>query len=182
MHWRRKWQPTPVFLPGESQGQGSLVGCCLWDHTELDTTEVTQQQDSLRFEMKPDCFLLQAILALISAQWPQHCAVSMIQLGVVLGFVLSFSVFLAVYNREILSLYVDMSGFPGGTVVKNPSANAGDTRDTGSISGLGRYPGAGNGNPFWYSCLENPMDRGAWRPTVHRVAKSQIQLSTDRHM
>ena len=41
MHWRRKWQPTPVFLPGESQGQGSLVGCCLWGHTELDTTEVT---------------------------------------------------------------------------------------------------------------------------------------------
>ena len=41
MHWRRKWQPTPVFLPGESQGQGSLVGCPLWGRTELDTTEVT---------------------------------------------------------------------------------------------------------------------------------------------
>ena len=41
MHWRRKWQPTPVFLPGESQGWGSLVGCCLWDHTESDMTEVT---------------------------------------------------------------------------------------------------------------------------------------------
>ena len=41
MHWGRKWQPTPVFLPGESQGQGSLVGCHLWGHTELDTTEVT---------------------------------------------------------------------------------------------------------------------------------------------
>ena len=41
MHWRRKWQPTPVFLPGESQGWGSLVGCHLWDHTESDTTEVT---------------------------------------------------------------------------------------------------------------------------------------------
>ena len=41
MHWRRKWQPTPVFLPGESQGRGSLVGCCLWSHTESDTTEVT---------------------------------------------------------------------------------------------------------------------------------------------
>ena len=41
MHWRRKWQPTPVFLPGESQGQRSLVGCCLWGHTELDTTEAT---------------------------------------------------------------------------------------------------------------------------------------------
>ena len=41
MHWRRKWQPTPVFLPGESQGWGSLVGCRLWSRTELDTTEVT---------------------------------------------------------------------------------------------------------------------------------------------
>ena len=40
-HWRRKWQPTPVFLPGESQGWGSLVGCCLWGRTESDTTEVT---------------------------------------------------------------------------------------------------------------------------------------------
>ena len=40
-HWRRKWQPTPLFLPGESQGRGSLVGCCLWGHTESDTTEAT---------------------------------------------------------------------------------------------------------------------------------------------
>ena len=44
MHWRRKWQPTPVFLPGETQGRGSLVGCRLWGRTELDTTESTQQQ------------------------------------------------------------------------------------------------------------------------------------------
>ena len=44
MHWRRKWQPTPVFLPGESQGRRSLVGCCLWGHTKLDTTEATWQQ------------------------------------------------------------------------------------------------------------------------------------------
>ena len=41
MHWRRKWQPTPMFLPGESQGRGSLVACCLWGRTELDTTEAT---------------------------------------------------------------------------------------------------------------------------------------------
>ena len=41
MHWRRKWQPTPVFFPGESQGWWSLVGCCLWGHTQLDMTEVT---------------------------------------------------------------------------------------------------------------------------------------------
>ena len=46
MHWRRKWQPTPVFLPRESQGQGSLVGCRLWGRTESDTTEVTSQQQS----------------------------------------------------------------------------------------------------------------------------------------
>ena len=46
-HRRRKWQPTPVFLPGESQGQGSLVGCHLWGGTESDTTEVTQQQQQL---------------------------------------------------------------------------------------------------------------------------------------
>ena len=44
MHWRRKWQPTPVFLPGEFQGRGSLIGCRLWGGTESDTTEATQQQ------------------------------------------------------------------------------------------------------------------------------------------
>ena len=46
MHWRRKWQPTPVFLPGESQGWGSLVGCSLWGHTESDTTEVALAEES----------------------------------------------------------------------------------------------------------------------------------------
>ena len=49
MHWRRKWQPTPVFLPGESQGQGSLVGCHLWGRTESDTTEATKQQEQRGF-------------------------------------------------------------------------------------------------------------------------------------
>ena len=48
MHWRRKWQPTPVFLPGESQGRGNLVGCRLWGRTESDTTEATQQQRQQR--------------------------------------------------------------------------------------------------------------------------------------
>ena len=63
-------------------------------------------------------------------------------------------------------------GFPGSSVVKNPPANAGDTGDTGSIPGSGRSSGGGNGNPFQFSCLGNPMDRGAWRATVHRIAKS----------
>ena len=57
-------------------------------------------------------------------------------------------------------------GFPGGTVVKNLPANAGDARDTGSTPGSGRSPGVGNGNPLQYSCLENFMDRGAWQATV----------------
>ena len=61
-------------------------------------------------------------------------------------------------------------------VVKNLPAYAGDIRDSGSVLGLGRAPGGGNGNPLQYSCLENPMDRGAWRATVHGVAKSWIQL------
>ena len=61
-------------------------------------------------------------------------------------------------------------------VVKIPPANARDIRDTGSVPGLGRSSGEGNSNPLQYSCLENPMDRGAWRATVHGVAKSQTQL------
>ena len=61
-------------------------------------------------------------------------------------------------------------------VVKNPPANAGDVRDTGSIPGLGRSSRRGHGNPLQYSCLENPMDRGAWQAMVLGVAKSQTRL------
>ena len=61
-------------------------------------------------------------------------------------------------------------------VVKNQPANAGDIKDASSIPGLGRSPGGGTGNPFQYSCLENPMDKGAWRVPVHRVTKSQRWL------
>ena len=60
-------------------------------------------------------------------------------------------------------------GLPGGSVIKNLPA---DTGDTSSISGSQRSPGEGKGNPLQYSCLENPMDRGAWRATVHGVPKS----------
>ena len=65
------------------------------------------------------------------------------------------------------------TGVPGGSVVKNLPANAGDTGDAGLTPGLGRSPGTGNGNPLQYSCLENLMDRGAWGVTVHGVTKSQ---------
>ena len=63
-------------------------------------------------------------------------------------------------------------------MVNNLPTNAGDTRDLGSTPGSGRYPGVGKGNPLQYSCLENSMDRGVWRATVHGVSKSQPQPST----
>ena len=65
-------------------------------------------------------------------------------------------------------------GFLSGSVIKNLPANAGDA---GSISGSGRCPGGGNGNPFQYFCLENSMGNGVWRTIVHRVEKSQARLS-----
>ena len=61
-------------------------------------------------------------------------------------------------------------------MVKNLSANAGDKRDVGSVPGSGRSPEGGHGNPLQYSCLENPMEKGAWRATVHGVAKSWAGL------
>ena len=72
-------------------------------------------------------------------------------------------------------------GFPGSSVVKNLPANAGATGDSGSIPGSGRSLGVRNGNPLQYSCLENPMDRGAWQATVHELTKSQTQLSAHTH-
>ena len=63
-------------------------------------------------------------------------------------------------------------------MVKNLPARAGDIRDLGSIPGSGRSPGEGNGNPLQYSCLENPMDRGAWWATVHGVTESDMTEAT----
>ena len=65
--------------------------------------------------------------------------------------------------------WLEFLGFPGGSVVKNSPANAGDI---GSIPGLGRIPGEGNGNPLQYSCLGNPMDRETWQATIHGIAES----------
>ena len=71
-------------------------------------------------------------------------------------------------------LYVIIYCFPDGSGGKEPTCNAGDVA---SIPGLGKSAGEGNGNPLQYSCLENPMDRGVWRATVHGVARSWTQLS-----
>ena len=71
--------------------------------------------------------------------------------------------------------------FPGGAVVKNLLASAGDSRDMGSVLHLGKFPGGGNGNPLQYCCLKNSMDREAWRATVHGVTKSWTRLNTHTH-
>ena len=73
----------------------------------------------------------------------------------------------------ILELPHISKGFLGGAVAKNLPANAGDTRDVGSIPGLRRFPGGGNSNTLQYSCLENPTDGRAWRVKAHGFTKSQ---------
>ena len=100
MRWRRTWQPTPVFLPGESQGQGSLVAAVYG---------VTQSRTRLK--------------------------------------------------RFSSSSSKRSKGFLGGSNGEESACNAGDLS---SIPGLGRSPGGGHGNPLQYSCLENPMEGGAW--------------------
>ena len=74
------------------------------------------------------------------------------------------------------------NGFPGGAVVNNMPASAGDLRDTGSILGSGRSPGGRSGSPLQYSCLENPTDRGDWWAAVHGVSQSWTRLSDWAHM
>ena len=78
------------------------------------------------------------------------------------------------YSSFCTDLPMILEGFPGGSEVK---ASAYITGDLGSIPGSGRSPGEGNGNPLQYSCLENPVDGGAWWAIVHGVTKSQKQLS-----
>ena len=112
--WRRAWQHSLVFSPGESHGQRSLVGNRVSGPTKSQT---------------------------LLSRYAQHTQ------GRVWGFL-------------------------GGSVVKNPPANAGDIRDDGSIPGLGRSPRRRHGNPLQYSCLEKLMDRGAWQATIHGVTKS----------
>ena len=77
---------------------------------------------------------------------------------------------------------VAVQGFPQWLSGKESACNAGDAGDVDSIPGLGRSPGGGNGNPFQYSCLKNPMDRGAWWAIIQSVAKSETRLSDRVHI
>ena len=79
------------------------------------------------------------------------------------------------FRNKVSTTYTPLRAlsFPVNAMVKNPPANSGDTTDMSSVPGLGRSLGGEHGNPLQDSCLENPMDRGAWWATVHRVRKSQ---------
>ena len=93
---------------------------------------------------------------------------------IVLFIYVFFNFKLAYFNWKLITWNCSFI-FPSlplkGLVVKNPPANAGDIGDANSIPGLGRFPGGGNGNPLQYSCLENPMDRGAWWPIAHKITE-----------
>ena len=95
----------------------------------------------------------------MSQKWQNHLfVISTLKLGRVKVFFFFFEYF---------------KGFPGGTVVKNLPANAGDARDTGLIAGSGRSPGGGHDNLLQYYCLGNPVDREVWQAMANRVAKSR---------
>ena len=163
MYWRRQWHPTPVLLPGKSHGRRSLVGCSPWGHSESDTTE------RLHFH-----FLLSCIGEGNGNPLQCSCVENPRDRGAWWAAVSG----VAQSQTRLKRLSSSSSRYMSGAsqvvlVVKNLPANAGDVRDAGSISGSGRSPGGGHGNPFQSSCLENLMDRGAWRAVVLRVAKSQ---------
>ena len=115
MHWRRKWQPTPVFLPGESWGRGSLVACRLWGCTELDTTEAMQQQQHSHNSEKA----MATHSSTLSWQIPWTGEP---------GGLLSLGLHRVGHNwSDLAAAAFPQLGLPGGSMVKNLPANAGDT-------------------------------------------------------
>ena len=162
---RRQWHPTPVLLPGKSHGRRSLVGCSPWGRKESDTTEQLHFHFSLSCIGEGNGNPLQCSCLENPRDggdlWASVYGVAQSQTQ--LKWLSSSS------SSRAFSL-----GSPGGSDGKESGCNAGDPD---SIPGSGRSHGEGNGNPPQYSCLENPLDRGAWWATVHGVTKSQTRLS-----
>ena len=147
--WRRQWHPTPVLLPGKSHGRRSLVGWRPWGHEESDMTE------QLHFHFSLSCT------------------------GEGNGNPLQCSCLENLRDREpggppSMGLHRVGHDWSDLAYTFGLPCNAGDL---GLIPELQRFSGEGNGDPFQYSCLENPMIRRVWWAIVHGVTKSQIQLS-----
>ena len=114
------------------------------------------------------CIYPSVLLPCFQAEYLRPCLARRCQKSLVFTHWVSAVTWIFVFPLKI------HQGFPGGSVDKESACGMGEMC---SIPGLGRAPGEGNGNPLQYPCLENPMDRGAWWPTVHGVAKSQTRLS-----
>ena len=182
-YWRRKWQPTPVFLPGESQGQGRLVGCHLWGRTESDTTEATQQQQQQQSQgAKENTGSLYYLRRSLTLVYVFNSYVSPTHLALWSPCIFALNPLIAedpeLSPQCVLPLRPEPSAspaveFPFLSYFTNSYAvavncSAGVVGDAGSIPGSRRSPGVGNGNPLQYSCLKNLMDRGAWWPPQGR--------------
>ena len=136
------------WTPGVGDGQGGLVCCDSWGRKESETTE----------RLNWCIYMIYIYKVSWQSSWLNHVYVES-----KLWYEWTYQ-----WNRRASQMVL---------VVNNPLANAGDIRDVGLIPGSGRSPGGGHGNPLQYSCLGNPMDRGAWHATVHGVSKSQTWLS-----
>ena len=171
--WRRTWQPTPIFVPGESHGQRILVGYSPWGLKELDMTEAMLRCVRAHTHTPPR---VPACLLPDAHVW--------VPLSPGLGFgrkyrdMVEGKTFKMGKNcRPTCGLFccVFVSwGLAGSSDSKQSACNA---EDPGSIPGFGRSSEEGNGSSLQYSCLENPMDRGAQPAPVHGVAKSRTRLS-----
>ena len=163
---------TPGFLPGESHGQRSLVGYNQWSCKDLAMTEwrtlftFSLFHKNLETEYK-------ICLSIKKKKGRNALSTTLLTLQ---GFFLAFPGQSCMGN-EIIYVYKLILGFSGGSDGKESACDVGDLD---SIPGLGRSPGEGNGYLLQYSCLENPMDRGAWRAIVHGVSKSWTHLR-DQH-
>ena len=164
LNWRRKWQPTPVFLPGESHGQRSLVGCSPGGRTESDTTEATQQQSFL--------LILRISESKRKLKWVWKNSSNFVdrrQEGT------AFHIMLMKDTGRNNSGLCQNSSFPGGSVVKNlPAKQEMQVQSMGHEDPLEKEITTHSSIFAWKSHGQ----RGAWQATVHRVTKSWTQLST----
>jgi len=165
MHWRRKWQPIPGILTWRIVGTGEPGGL-----PSMGSHRVGHDwsSSSIQFLSKEMMLLLKISFdhSLKNYLRHKHTKHNKRPLG------------------KPLAIYIYIPCWVA-QLVKKPPANEGDARDTGSNPGSRRSPGEGHGNPLQYSCLGNPMDRGAWWATVHRVTKSHAPLkwlSTAQHI
>ena len=154
---RRRWHPTPVFLPGKSHGWRSLVGCSSWGLEKSDTTE------RLHFHFSLSC---------IGEGNGNPLQCSCLENPKDGG-----AWWAAIYGVAQSWTWLKRLSSSRWLKGKESTCNAGDARDVGSIHGSGRSPGEENGNPLQYSCWENTMDGAACQAIDHRIPKSRTWLS-----